>query len=71
MSNSLSIPLFLSATICSAHHISAKFVINCYGPTWKMDNSQALLDQAIKNCLQLADNKGLKTIAIPSLGSGR
>ncbi|XP_059168350.1 core histone macro-H2A.1-like isoform X2 [Physella acuta] len=59
------------ATICPAHHISAKFVINCSGPTWKMENCQALLEQAIKNCLQLADNKGLKTIAIPSLGSGR
>lgn len=59
------------ATICPGHHFPAKFVICCNGPTWKMDNAQALLDKAIANCLKLADSKNLKTIAIPSLGSGR
>ncbi|XP_012944015.1 core histone macro-H2A.1-like isoform X1 [Aplysia californica] len=59
------------ATICPAHNIAAKFVINCNGPTWKLDNAQQLLDTSIKNCLKLADTKALKSVAIPSLGSGR
>ncbi|KAL8617608.1 hypothetical protein ACOMHN_064698 [Nucella lapillus] len=59
------------ATICPGHNFPAKFVICCNGPTWKMDDSQGLLDKAIANCLKLADSKNLKTVAIPSLGSGR
>ncbi|XP_076452739.1 core histone macro-H2A.1-like [Babylonia areolata] len=59
------------ASICPGHNFPAKFVICCNGPMWKMDNAQGLLDKAITNCLKLADSKNLKTVAVPSLGSGR
>lgn len=59
------------ATICPGHNFPAKFVICCNGPTWKLDNAQSLLETAIINCLKLADSKNLKSLAVPSLGSGR
>ncbi|XP_041362433.1 core histone macro-H2A.1-like isoform X1 [Gigantopelta aegis] len=59
------------AVMTLAHHIPAKFVIHCYGPTWKMTNAQELLETTVKNCLVLADGKNLKTVALPSIGSGR
>lgn len=59
------------AAISAAHNLNAKFIIHCNGPTWKTDNAQQLLDKVIKNILTLADQKNLKSIAIPSIGSGR
>ncbi|XP_064600790.1 core histone macro-H2A.1-like isoform X2 [Liolophura sinensis] len=59
------------AAMSTGHHFPAKFVVHCNGPTWKMDNSQQLLEKAVKNCLTLADEKKLKSIAFPSIGSGR
>ena len=57
--------------MCPGHNFPARFVIHVNGPTWKTDNAQQLLEKAIKNCLTLADDKHLKSIAFPSVGSGR
>ncbi|KAJ8318016.1 hypothetical protein KUTeg_003107, partial [Tegillarca granosa] len=66
---SLAVPSITA--ISAAHNLNAKFIIHCNGPTWKTDNAQQLLDKVIKNILTLADQKNLKSIAIPSIGSGR
>ncbi|XP_061181866.1 core histone macro-H2A.1-like isoform X3 [Saccostrea echinata] len=60
------------AAICPGHNFPAKFVIHVNSPTWSggTGNSQQLLEKAVKNVLKLADEKNLKSIAIPSIGSG-
>ena len=59
------------AAICPGHNFPARYVVHCNGPTWKSDNAQQNLDKTVKNCLALADEKNLKSIAFPSIGSGR
>ncbi|ELT93761.1 hypothetical protein CAPTEDRAFT_2551 [Capitella teleta] len=59
------------ALLCRGYNFPAKFVIHCNGPRWKDVDSQQLLEQTVKNCLSLADEKQLKSLAFPSIGSGR
>lgn len=61
----------VSAAICPGHKFSAKFVIHVNSPTWGENNSQQNLDKAVKNVLKLADDKQLKSLAIPSISSGK
>lgn len=58
------------AAICPGHNFQAKFVIHVNSPSWGASNSQQLLEKATKNVLTLADEKNIKSIAIPSIGSG-
>ncbi|XP_069123211.1 core histone macro-H2A.1-like isoform X2 [Argopecten irradians] len=58
------------AAICPGHNFPAKYVIHVNGPSWGTTNSTQLLEKAVKNVLTLADEKNLKSIAIPSIGSG-
>lgn len=60
------------AAICPGQNFPAKFVIHVNSPNWSggSGNSQQLLEKAVKNVLKLADEKNLKSIAIPSIGSG-
>lgn len=58
------------AAICPGHNFQAKFVIHVNSPTWGSANSQQLLEKATKNVLTLADEKNIKSIAIPSISSG-
>jgi histone H2A len=62
---------FIPAAICPGRHFPAKFVIHVNSPTWGNQNAQQLLEKTIKNILALADEKNLKTIAIPSVSSGK
>lgn len=50
---------------------AAKFVIHCNGPNIKEGNFEDRLSQSVKNILLLADRDNLKSIALPSIGSGR
>ncbi|XP_021374533.1 core histone macro-H2A.1-like isoform X2 [Mizuhopecten yessoensis] len=59
------------AAICPGHQFPAKFVVHCNGPQWSSSNPHQLLEKTVKNCLTLADEKNLKSIAFPSIGSGR
>ncbi|KAK2170476.1 hypothetical protein NP493_1151g00008 [Ridgeia piscesae] len=59
------------AAMCPGHNFPAKFVIHCNGPSWNTNNSQQLLEKTITNCLKLADEKKLRSVAFPSVGSGR
>ncbi|KAH9495446.1 Core histone macro-H2A.1 [Bulinus truncatus] len=58
------------AAICPAHKFSSKYVIHVNSPVWSENNSQQNLDKAVKNVLKLADDKLLKSLAIPSISSG-
>lgn len=62
---------FLLAVVSAGHGLPAKFVIHCNSPGWGSDKCEELLEKTVKNCLALADEKKLKSIAFPSIGSGR
>ncbi|XP_068600280.1 core histone macro-H2A.1-like [Brachionichthys hirsutus] len=51
--------------------LPAKYVIHCNSPGWGSDKCEELLEKTVKNCLVLADEKKLKSVAFPSIGSGR
>ncbi|XP_027024683.2 core histone macro-H2A.1 isoform X1 [Tachysurus fulvidraco] len=59
------------AAMTSGYGLPAKFVIHCNSPGWGSDKCDELLDKTVKNCLALADEKKLKSVAFPSIGSGR
>ncbi|XP_063303530.1 core histone macro-H2A.1 isoform X2 [Pelobates fuscus] len=59
------------ASVSNGHGLPAKFVIHCNSPTWGSDKCEELLEKTVKNCLALADEKKIKSIAFPSIGSGR
>ncbi|XP_066573028.1 core histone macro-H2A.1 isoform X1 [Amia ocellicauda] len=59
------------AALTAGHGLPAKFVIHCNSPGWGSDKCEELLEKTVKNCLALADEKKLKSIAFPSIGSGR
>lgn len=59
------------AAMCPGHNFPAKFVIHCNGPTWSTNDAMQLLDKTVKNCLMLAEEENLSSIAFPSIGSGR
>jgi len=61
----------ISAAICAGKKFPAKFVIHVNSPDWGSANCQQQLDTAVKNVLKLADEKNLKSVAIPSVGSGK
>lgn len=62
---------FQPAAVSAGHGLPAKFVIHCNSPSWGADKCEELLEKTVKNCLALADEKKLKSIAFPSIGSGR
>ncbi|ROJ62405.1 Core histone macro-H2A.1 [Anabarilius grahami] len=65
-------PLELAgAALTSGYGLPAKFVIHCNSPGWGSDKCEEMLDKTVKNCLALADEKKLKSVAFPSIGSGR
>ncbi len=60
------------AVITSGGNLKAKYVIHTVGPIWRGGNEgePELLAEAYKNSLKLASEKGLKTIAFPSISTG-
>ncbi|XP_068706463.1 core histone macro-H2A.1-like isoform X1 [Montipora foliosa] len=64
-------PLELAtAAISDAPNMHAQYVIHVHSPTWGNDQSTENLEKAVKNTLTLADEKNIKSIAFPSVGSG-
>lgn len=59
------------AAMTSGYGLPAKFIIHCNSPGWGSDKCEEMLDKTVKNCLALADEKKLKSVAFPSIGSGR
>lgn len=58
------------AAICPGSKLLSKYVIHVNSPTWGSANSQQMLEKAVKNVLTLADEKNLKSLAVPSISSG-
>jgi len=60
-----------SVAICQGQNFPAKFVIHVNSPTWGSPNAQQQLEKAVKNVLTLADSKHFRTLAVPSISSGK
>lgn len=59
-----------SAAITGAGRLPAKYVIHAVGPVWGSGDEEAKLGSAVKSALALADQYGLRSIAIPGISSG-
>ncbi|XP_076361202.1 core histone macro-H2A.1-like [Tachypleus tridentatus] len=57
--------------LSTGRNIGASYVIHCNGPNYNDTDAVGLLEKTVKNCLALADGKNLKSVALPSIGSGR
>ncbi|XP_074607232.1 core histone macro-H2A.1-like [Acropora palmata] len=64
-------PLELAtAAISEAPNMHAQYVIHVHSPSWGSDEATENLEKAVRNTLTLADEKNIKYIAFPSIGSG-
>lgn len=59
------------AVITGAHNLPNQYVIHCLGPIYGVDHPEnRLLAKCYTNALQLADEKGITSIAFPSIATG-
>ncbi len=60
------------AVITTAGKLSADYVIHTVGPVWNGGNKdeEKTLAEAYRNCLGLASETGLKSIAFPAISTG-
>jgi len=60
------------AKVTNGYNLSARFVIHTVGPVWKggEHNEDELLAGCYRNCLRIADNMKLKSIAFPNISTG-
>jgi O-acetyl-ADP-ribose deacetylase (regulator of RNase III) len=60
------------ARITGGYNLPAKWVIHTVGPVWRGggNGEDALLASAYRNSLKLADERGVRTIAFPSISTG-
>ena len=60
------------AKITNGYNLKAKFVIHTVGPVWRdgTNGEPQLLASCYRNCLQLAVENKIQTIAFPSISTG-
>ena len=60
------------AKITSGYNLPAKFVIHTVGPVWSggSNHEEELLANCYYNCMWIAENTKLKTIAFPNISTG-
>jgi O-acetyl-ADP-ribose deacetylase (regulator of RNase III) len=59
------------AVLTTAGNLPARFVAHTVGPIWDRDQPAAkLLASCYRNCLVLADQQGLESVAFPAISTG-
>ena len=60
------------AKITAGYRLPAKYVIHTVGPVWKGGghSEEKLLANAYRNCLRVAKESGIRSIAFPSISTG-
>lgn len=59
------------AVISGAHNLPNQYVIHCLGPVYGVDEpSDQLLADCYRNALELADSKGIESVAFPAISAG-
>ncbi|KAL5505115.1 hypothetical protein EMCRGX_G006496 [Ephydatia muelleri] len=66
-----SIPVAEAAISGAGDQLPCRHVIHVHSPSWTATDGVANLEKAVKSCLTLAENTGLKTVAFPSIASGQ
>ncbi|XP_068207885.1 core histone macro-H2A.1-like [Palaemon carinicauda] len=57
--------------VCNGFKLPARWVIHVNGPTTGDTDAFEKLERCVRNCLVLADTRNLKSLALPSIGSGK
>lgn len=60
------------AKVTGGYRLSARFIIHTVGPVWRGGNNgeEELLASCYRNCLRLAAEKGIRSLAFPSISTG-
>lgn len=59
------------AVISGGHKLPNQYVIHCLGPVYGVDEpSDKLLADCYRNALELADSKGIESVAFPAISAG-
>lgn len=59
------------AVITGGHNLPNRYVIHCLGPVYGVDEPAAeLLASCYRNALQLAEERGVQSIAFPAISTG-
>ena len=60
------------AKITNGYGLPARHVVHAVGPVWHegRDNEAELLASCYRNCMRLANENGLRTIAFPAISTG-
>jgi O-acetyl-ADP-ribose deacetylase (regulator of RNase III) len=58
------------AVITQAGILKAEYIIHTNGPKFKEEDEEGKLRSAVKAVLRIADDKGIKRLAIPPIGTG-
>ena len=58
------------AVITDAGELKAKYIIHANGPKFQEEDAESKLRITILNSLKLADEKGIKRVALPAMGTG-
>lgn len=59
------------AVITKGYKLPAKYIIHTVGPVYSEERDPArLLSDAYRNCLRIAEEHGLKSIAFPAISTG-
>jgi O-acetyl-ADP-ribose deacetylase (regulator of RNase III) len=56
--------------LSAAGNLKAKHILHAVGPRFNEPDTEAKLRTTLLNCLKTADEKGLKRIALPPMGTG-
>lgn len=60
------------AALTSGGNLKARYVIHTVGPVWKggKEEEDRVLSEAYTSCLELAEEKGIRSISFPSISTG-
>ncbi len=58
------------AAVTTAGNLKAKWVIHAVGPRWGEGNEDEKLRSAVLSALELAEEKGCKSVSIPAISTG-
>lgn len=58
------------AVVTGAGRLSCRFVIHAVGPRWGEGQEEAKLRQAVRSALARAEERGLRSLAMPAISTG-